>query len=57
MLTARSGARIQVKKDAECSPMDQTRPITLAGAKEQVSSQATRRDLRVDSNSLLAVLG
>ena len=36
VLTARSGARIQVKKDAECNPADLERPITLLGTKQQV---------------------
>lgn len=36
VLTARSGARIQVRKDAEHNPADPQRPITLIGKKEQV---------------------
>jgi predicted RNA-binding protein YlqC (UPF0109 family) len=36
VLTARSGARIQVRKDAEHNPADPDRPITLIGKKEQV---------------------
>ena len=36
MLTSRSGARIQVRKDAECDPNSEDRPITLIGKKEHV---------------------
>lgn len=36
MLTARSGAKIQVRKDADHNPNDPQRPITVIGKKEQV---------------------
>jgi far upstream element-binding protein len=36
MLTSRSGARIQVRKDAECDPNSEDRPIALIGKKEHV---------------------
>ena len=36
MLTARSGAKIQVRKDAEHNPNDPHRPVTVIGKKEQV---------------------
>ena len=46
MLTAKTGARIQIKKDAECSPMDTERPVTVQGIQANVDEGEFTSDTR-----------